>query len=151
MIPDITLFGQPLGHQLPLPVLAFGWGVYLFGAVVASVSTLYSGFVSIKSGEVDGFINLVRNIWRFSVGYFQLPFEPQPAASETQVSIINFSACYFVFSNFWAKVKKMGWGCGSLRDDVVSRKMSLAQDPENVRAPKAQGHNPLFCSYISTC
>ncbi len=119
MIPGITLLGQALGHQLPWIALAFGWGMYLFGAMVASVATTSYALDSYPSspGEVAGFINFARIIGGFSVGYFQLPWGEAvgyATAFGTQAAIISFAV--FVLAGihiFGPRLRK--WG-GSVED-----------------------------------
>lgn len=114
MVPGVILFGQALGHQLAWPALAFGWGMYLFGAMVASVATTAYALDSYPScpGEVAGFINFARVLGGFSVGYFQLPWGRAvgyEAAFGSQAGIIALAVFVLVFIHiFGARLRKWG-------------------------------------------
>jgi hypothetical protein len=114
MIPGITLFGQALGHQLPWIALAFGWGMYLFGAMVASVSTTAYALdcYPTSPGEIAAFINLARVLGGFSVGYFQLPWGQAvgyDVAFGTQAGIISFAVGVLVVIHIYGpRLRKWG-------------------------------------------
>jgi hypothetical protein len=114
MIPGVILFGQALGRQLPWPALTIGWGMYLFGAMVASVATTAYALNSYPSspGEVAGFINFARVLGGFSVGYFQLPWARAvgyEAAFGTQAGIIASAILVLALIHvFGARLRKWG-------------------------------------------
>ena len=106
MVPGIILFGQAIGHRLTWVALTFGWAMYLWGAMVASVGTTAYVLDSYPSSpsEVAGFINLSRVLGGFSVGYFQVAWGEAvgyAAAFGTQGAIISFAvgvlACIHTF------------------------------------------------------
>lgn len=69
-IPGLTLLGQALTHHLHWSAIIIGWGMYVFGSMVASVATqsyILDSYPT-ASGEVSSLINLARLIGGFSVG-----------------------------------------------------------------------------------
>jgi len=74
MVPGLVLIGQALHRHLIWVALAFGWGMYVFGAMLSSVAITAYALDSYPSapGEVSALINLARLLGGFSVGYFQL-------------------------------------------------------------------------------
>jgi hypothetical protein len=73
MVPGLILVGQALEHHLNYSAIVMGWGMYVFGVMIASVAvTAYClDCYQTGSGEVAGLINLSRALGGFSVGYFQ--------------------------------------------------------------------------------
>ena len=76
MVPGLVLVGQALQHYLHWVAIVFGWGMFVFGVMVASVAvTAYAlDCYPNGSGEVAGFVNLARTLSGFTVGYFQQPW-----------------------------------------------------------------------------
>lgn len=76
MIPGIILVGQALTNHLHYAAIIMGWGMFVFGCMVASVAITAYALDSYPtgSGEVSGLINLSRIIGGFSVPYFQQPW-----------------------------------------------------------------------------
>ncbi len=76
MVPGIVLVGQALANHLNYGAIVMGWGMYVFGCMIASVAVTAYALDSYPngSGEVSGFINFARIIGGFSVGYFQQPW-----------------------------------------------------------------------------
>jgi hypothetical protein len=114
MIPGITLVGQALYHHLHYSALIFGWGMYLFGCMTASVATTAYALDSYPSvpGEVAGFINFARVLGGFSVGYFQQPWGLTVGYNNsfgTQAGIIGFAVCLLGFIQLYgARLRKWG-------------------------------------------
>lgn len=71
MVPGLILIGQALGHHLHWAAIVMGWGMFVFGAMVASVAIQAYALDSYPtaSGEVSSLINFARLIGGFSVGY----------------------------------------------------------------------------------
>ena len=76
MIPGLIIVGQALQHLLHYSAIVMGWGMYVFGVMIASVAiTAYAlDCYPNGSGEVSGFVNFARTASGFSVGYFQQPW-----------------------------------------------------------------------------
>lgn len=74
MVPGLIIVGQALRHLLHYPVVIIGWGLYVFGVMIASVAiTAYVlDCYPTGAGEVSAFLNLARTMCGFSVGYFQV-------------------------------------------------------------------------------
>ena len=114
MIPGITLVGQALYHHLHYSALIMGWGMYLFGCMMASVATTSYALDSYPSGpgEVAGFINFARIIGGFSVGYFQLPWGVAVGYNSsfgTQAGIISFAVMLLICIHVYgARLRKWG-------------------------------------------
>lgn len=72
-MPGLILVGQALQHHLSWVVVAFGWGMYVAGVMIASVPVMAYALDSYPNapGEVSAWINFARVIGGFSVGYFQ--------------------------------------------------------------------------------
>jgi hypothetical protein len=73
MIPGIVLVGQALAKHLHYVAIIMGWGMFVFGCMVASVSITAYALDSYPTGpgEVSGLINFSRIIGGFAVPYFQ--------------------------------------------------------------------------------
>jgi MFS family permease len=76
MIPGLILIGQALDKHLHYSAIVMGWGMYVFGVMVASVAiTAYClDSYPTGSGEVSCLLNFARVIGGFAVGYFQQPW-----------------------------------------------------------------------------
>lgn len=70
MVPGLILIGQCLQHHLSWVGIVFGWGMFVFGCMVASVAiTAYAvDSYPTAAGEVSALINLFRLLGGFSVG-----------------------------------------------------------------------------------
>jgi hypothetical protein len=70
----LVLIGQALQKTLLWVALAFGWGLYICGTMVASVATAAYALALLPdySAEVSSLFTFSRLIGGFSVGYFQL-------------------------------------------------------------------------------
>ena len=70
MVPGLVLIGQALSQHLSWVALAFGWGMYVFGAMLSSVAITAYALDAYPSapGEVAALINLARLLGGFSVG-----------------------------------------------------------------------------------
>lgn len=73
MIPGIIIVGQALEKTLHYSAIVVGWGMYVFGLMLASVAiTTYAlDSYPTRSGEVSCFLNFARVGGGFTVGYFQ--------------------------------------------------------------------------------
>lgn len=69
-IPGLVLIGQALGLHLQWAAIVVGWGMFVFGYMVASVAiTAYAlDSYPTAAGEVSALINFARLIGGFSVG-----------------------------------------------------------------------------------
>lgn len=112
MVPGIVLVGQALRHHLPYVAVVMGWGMYVCGCMISSVSvTAYAvdAYPS-ASGEVAGFINFARLIGGFSVGYFQEPWGQKigyDASFGTQAALIGVGQLIIVLLHiFGSKLRK---------------------------------------------
>ncbi|MCJ1397631.1 hypothetical protein MMC11_000827 [Xylographa trunciseda] len=76
MIPGLIIVGQALQLHLHYAAIVLGWGMYVFGVMIASVAvTAYAlDCYPQGSGEVSAFINFARVGGGFAVGYFQQPW-----------------------------------------------------------------------------
>ena len=70
LIPGLVLIGQALGYHLHWAAIVIGWGMFVFGCMVASVAiTAYAlDSYPTAAGEVSSLINFARLIGGFSVG-----------------------------------------------------------------------------------
>lgn len=76
MIPGLIIVGQALEKHLHWSAIVVGWGMYVFGVMIASVAVtayLLDSYQS-GSGEVAGLLNFARTVGGFAVGYFQQPW-----------------------------------------------------------------------------
>ena len=108
MIPGLILVGQTLQKLLPTAAIVFGWGMFVFGVMVASVAvTAYAlDCYPNGSGEVAGFINLARTLSGFTVGYFQLPWGKQSGFDVSfgvQAAIVAFGTCLLTVIYFFGE------------------------------------------------
>jgi hypothetical protein len=76
MIPGLIIVGQALANLLHWSAIVMGWGMYVFGVMVASVATTTYALdcYPTASGEVSAFVNFARTVAGFAVGYFQQPW-----------------------------------------------------------------------------
>ena len=76
MIPGLIIVGQALEKHLHYSAIVMGWGMYVFGVMLASVAiTAYAlDAYPARSGEVSCFLNFARVCGGFTVGYFQQPW-----------------------------------------------------------------------------
>ncbi|KAH5586548.1 hypothetical protein HBI24_079490 [Parastagonospora nodorum] len=76
MIPGLIIVGQTLEKHLHYAGIVMGWGMYVFGVMLATVAiTAYAlDSYGSASSEVSGLLNFARVIGGFSVGYFQQPW-----------------------------------------------------------------------------
>ena len=68
--PGLIIVGQALEHHLHWIALLMGWGMYVFGYMVASVAiTAYAlDSYPTASGEVSALLGFARNVGGFTVG-----------------------------------------------------------------------------------
>ncbi|KAF2205365.1 MFS general substrate transporter [Delitschia confertaspora ATCC 74209] len=76
MIPGLIIVGQTLEKHLSYAGIVMGWGIYVFGVMLATVAiTAYAlDSYPTASSEVAGLLNFARVIAGFGVGYFQMPW-----------------------------------------------------------------------------
>lgn len=76
MVPGLILLGFALQQHMHYGVIIIGWGIFTFGVMTTSVAvTTYAiDAYPTAPGEVSGYINFMRVIGGFSVGYFQQPW-----------------------------------------------------------------------------
>ncbi|KAF2741843.1 MFS general substrate transporter [Sporormia fimetaria CBS 119925] len=76
MVPGLIIVGQTLDKHLSYAGIIMGWGMYVFGVILATVAiTAYAlDSYGSASSEVSGLLNFARVIAGFSVGYFQMPW-----------------------------------------------------------------------------
>ncbi|KAH7346955.1 major facilitator superfamily domain-containing protein [Pyrenochaeta sp. MPI-SDFR-AT-0127] len=76
MVPGLILLGFALQQHMHYGVIIVGWGMFTFGVMTTSVAvTTYAiDAYPTAPGEVSGYINFMRVIGGFSVGYFQQPW-----------------------------------------------------------------------------
>lgn len=74
MVPGLVLVGQALSKRLSWLAVAFGWGMYTFGAILEAVSSTAYAIDSYPhaAGEISALLNFVRLVGGFAVGYFQI-------------------------------------------------------------------------------
>lgn len=94
MVPGLVLVGMALQHHLHYSAIIIGWGAHTFGIMTTSVAvTAYAiDSYNMAPGEVSGFINFMRVIGGFSVGYFQQPWGAKigyGASFGTQAAIVG--------------------------------------------------------------
>ena len=75
MVPGLVIVGQALLKHLSYWAIVFGWGMYVFGVMTASVAiTAYVlDAYPTASPEVAGLLNFSRVLGGFTVGYYQSP------------------------------------------------------------------------------
>jgi hypothetical protein len=109
MIPGLVLVGKAPAKHLNYSAIVMGWGLFVFGCMVASVAVTAYALDSYPtgSGEVSGFINSARTVGGFSVGYFQQLWGAQvgfDASFGTQAALV-FWACA---CSFWSIFSDLG-------------------------------------------
>ncbi|KIW73103.1 hypothetical protein PV04_01247 [Phialophora macrospora] len=98
MVPGLVLIRQSFEHHLNWLGIAFGWGIYIFGAMSSSVVvTAYAvEWYPHASGEVLAFVNLMRVMGGFAVGHCQQPWGLQVAYAAsfgTQAAVVVAAGC----------------------------------------------------------
>lgn len=96
MVPGLILLGFALAQHLHYGVIVIGWGMFSFGVLTTSVAVTTYAIDSYPTapGEVSGFINFMRVIGGFSVGYYQQPWGRRvgyDASFGTQAAIVGLS------------------------------------------------------------
>lgn len=73
MVPGLIVLGFALQQHMHYGVIIIGWGMFMFGVMTTSVAvTTYTiDAYPTAPREVSGYINFMRVIGGFSVGYFQ--------------------------------------------------------------------------------
>ncbi|PVH76624.1 MFS general substrate transporter [Cadophora sp. DSE1049] len=76
MVPGLILLGFALAYHMHYGVIVVGWGSFTIGVMLASVAVTTYAIDSypMAPGEVSGFINFMRVIGGFTVGYYQQPW-----------------------------------------------------------------------------
>lgn len=96
MVPGLILLGFALSKHLHYGVIVVGWGMFTLGVMCTSVAVTTYAIDSYPTapGEVSGFINFMRVIGGFSVGYYQQPWGHKvgyDASFGTQAAIVALS------------------------------------------------------------
>jgi hypothetical protein len=102
MIPGIVLVGQALSKHLHYVAIVMGWGMFVFGCMVASVAITAYALDSYPTGpgEVSGLINLSRILGGFAVPYFQMSWgvaDGYGVSFGVQAAIIAAASCVLIF------------------------------------------------------
>ncbi|EMC95145.1 hypothetical protein BAUCODRAFT_123616 [Baudoinia panamericana UAMH 10762] len=106
MVAGLILVGQTLQHHLSVVGIIFGWGMNVFGVMLNSVSVTSYALDSypMAPAEVAGWINFMRVIGGFSVGYFQQPWGQRvgfDASFGTQAAIVAFSGIFVATAHIY--------------------------------------------------
>ncbi|KAM5354619.1 hypothetical protein ACJ41O_001266 [Fusarium nematophilum] len=96
MVPSLILVGQSFERTLHIAAVIMGWGTYIFGLMLMSVSATAYGLDSYPTvpAELGGWINFARTAGGFSVGYYQEPWLELVGADAsfgTQAGIVVFA------------------------------------------------------------
>ncbi|OAL19027.1 hypothetical protein AYO22_10356 [Fonsecaea multimorphosa] len=115
MVPGLVLLGQSFEHLLHWLGVAFGWGIYIFGAMLSSVAiTAYAlECYPQASGEVSAFINFMRVMGGFAVGYFQQPWGLSVgygASFGTQAAVIVAAGVILTFIHVYGEKLRIKGG-----------------------------------------
>ncbi|KAK6341494.1 hypothetical protein TWF696_008567 [Orbilia brochopaga] len=114
MIPGLIIVGFGLSKHLHYISLVFGWGMYVFGVMIASVAiTAYAlDSYPTASGEVSSLLNFARGIGGFSVGYFQQPWGAKTGydvSFGTQAAIVAVALGVLLILRVYGKQMRI-WG-----------------------------------------
>ncbi|OAG45113.1 hypothetical protein AYO21_00461 [Fonsecaea monophora] len=114
MVPGLILLGQVLGKHLHWVGIAFGWGMYTFGACVTAVALFayLSDSYPTASGECSAILNLSRCMGGFAVGYFELPWglkDGYPVSFGVQAALVVSSVFFLIGFMFFGKALRR-WG-----------------------------------------
>ncbi|KAF5020983.1 hypothetical protein F66182_6995 [Fusarium sp. NRRL 66182] len=93
---SLVLVGQAFERTLHITAVIFGWGIYIFGVMLMSVSVTAYGLDSYPTvpAELGGWINFARTVGGFSIGYYQEPWLERVGADAsfgTQAAIVALS------------------------------------------------------------
>jgi hypothetical protein len=104
----LIVLGFALEQHLNYGVVVVGWGLFTFGIMTTSVAvTTYAiDAYPMAPGEVSGFINFMRVIGGFSVGYFQQPWGVKMGFDVSfgiQAATIGVAMVAFGCSHFFGK------------------------------------------------
>ncbi|KAF4470718.1 monophenol monooxygenase [Fusarium albosuccineum] len=96
MVPALILVGQAFARTLHISAAIMGWGTYIFGLMLMSVSVTAYALDSYPTvpAELGGWINFARTAGGFSVGYYQEPWLELVGADAsfgTQAGIVAFA------------------------------------------------------------
>lgn len=108
MVAGLVTIGQALGRHLNLAAVALGWGMFVFGQMVMTVSlTAYIlDAYPTAPGEIASLMNASRILSGFSVGYFQLGWGQSvgwAASFGTQAGISAASLTIIIVLNIWGE------------------------------------------------
>ncbi|KAH7061955.1 major facilitator superfamily domain-containing protein [Paraphoma chrysanthemicola] len=108
MVPGLILLGFALQQHMHYGVIIIGWGMFTFGVMTTSVAvTTYAiDAYPTAPGEVSGYINFMRVIGGFSVGYFQQPWGlavGYAASFGTQAAIVSVAVVPFICLHIFGK------------------------------------------------
>jgi len=108
MVAGLVTIGQSLGRHLSLAAVVLGWGMFVFGQMVMTVSlTAYIlDAYPTAPGEIASLMNASRILSGFSVGYFQLGWGQSvgwAASFGTQAGISAASLTIIIVLNIWGE------------------------------------------------
>ncbi|KAK7706850.1 hypothetical protein SLS57_009521 [Botryosphaeria dothidea] len=106
MVPGLAVVGCTLNEHLHYVGIIMGWGLYIFGVMLATVAiTAYSLDSFPKaSPEIAGLINFSRTIGGFAVGYFQAPWGERVGYNVSfgiQAIVVAVAVCIIVVLHRW--------------------------------------------------
>lgn len=115
MVGGLILIGQALGRHLNIGAVIVGWGMFVFGQMVMTVSlTAYIlDAYPTAPGEIASLMNASRIISGFSVGYFQLGWGQSvgwAASFGTQAGISAASLTIIVVLHIWGEALRAKGG-----------------------------------------
>ncbi|KAJ4988555.1 MFS-type transporter [Stagonosporopsis vannaccii] len=108
MVPGLILLGFALERHFHYGVIIIGWGLFTLGVMLTSVAVTTYAIDSypMAPGEVSGYINFMRVIGGFSVGYFQQPWGHAvgyAASFGTQAAITAVAVVPFICLHIYGK------------------------------------------------
>ncbi|KAK5049899.1 hypothetical protein LTR84_004018 [Exophiala bonariae] len=108
MVGGLILLGQALGRHLHIGAVMVGWGFFVFGQMVMTVSlTAYIlDAYPTAPGEIASLLNASRILSGFSVGYFQLGWGQSvgwAASFGTQAGISAASLTIIIVLHIWGE------------------------------------------------
>jgi MFS family permease len=115
MTAGLVLVGQTLHRHLMVAGIIFGWGMHGFGVMLNSVAVTAYALDSYPTApaEVGGWINFMRVIGGFSVGYFQQPWGEKvgfDVSFGTQSGIVAFSVIFVVLAHVYGHSLRARFG-----------------------------------------
>jgi len=108
MVPGLIVVGQALAKLFHYSAVVMGWGMYVFGVMIASVAiTAYAlDCYPEHSGEVSGLLNFARTVSGFSVGYFEVEWGTASGYDVSfgiQAAIVAFATVILILIVFFGE------------------------------------------------